>query len=71
MKYLLVLLLMGCATSNRTEVTLKNDTEQKIAIEAKADGIGRTIVLEPGSEWSGWIPRGSGAKSISVRVIAK
>lgn len=71
MKYLLTLLLLGCAESQRTEVTLTNQTDRKIAIEAQADGFGRTIELEPGAEWQGWIPRGSGAKTISVKVRSK
>ena len=64
----LAIVLSGCAAeSNRVEITVRNNTARKLRVKGVVSGLSRTLTLEPGAEWTGWIPRAS-ARMVSVEI---
>ncbi len=62
MKYLiaLVLLIGSCAAPppqvEKVDILLRNTTDHPIEVRARTGFLGKTIRLQPGESWKGWIP---------------
>jgi hypothetical protein len=56
---LLAMALAGCATSpeNKTEVTIKNHTNELLIVQVGSGILGTTVYLPPGGAWSGAVDR--------------
>lgn len=78
MKYLLPILLLGllsCAspspTSKKLDIVLRNTSPHPIEIKAKAGLLSKTIRLEPGQRWNGWVPTFVSIDSIEIEMSAR
>jgi len=74
MKYLLPALLMlaSCVApapgTRKLDIVLRNTTSHPIEVRAKAGFFSRTIRLEPGQSWTGWVPPQVPVSAIEVEV---
>jgi len=77
MKYVLciaaLIVMFSCSVppKDRMEINLMNKGDETVEIRAGAGFFSRTIVLKPGQEWKGWVPRKWAGDSIWVRVKVK
>lgn len=74
MKYiagLIVLFLASCSVpeeKDRIDIILKNQVDVTLEVRAQAGFFGRTLVLTPGMEWKGWIPKNFDIKEIQITI---
>lgn len=78
MKYLLPILLLAtlsCSTpspkSKKLDIVLRNSSPHPIEIRAKAGLLSRTIRLEPGQRWNGWVPTFVTVEAIEIEMAEK
>ncbi len=79
MKYLIVpgllsaLLFASCSTpapDKRIDIILKNTTDEPLLFKAKMGPFGRTLKLDPGETWYGWVHKDLTGGQIQI-VIAE
>jgi hypothetical protein len=81
MKYILPVLVIltlsvaSCASpspsSRKLDIVLRNTTPHPIEIRAKAGLLSRTIRLEPGQRWNGWVPTFVTVQSIEIEMAGR
>ena len=63
-----MLAMSSCvAPSDRVEITIRNHQSKSITVKGATGGFSRTLKIDAGGEWTGWIPRAS-ARLITVEV---
>ncbi len=74
MKYLLplVLLIASCAggisAEKKLQIAVRNDTDRPLEFHARSGIFGRTVKLEPGHTWRGWVLREWVGEGIRIEV---
>ena len=74
MKYLiaLALLMSSCVASpdkvEKVDILLRNTTDSPIEVRARAGFVGKTIRLQPGETWKGWIPSHVPVSDVVIEV---
>ena len=80
MKYLIVpallsaLLLGSCSTpapEKRIDIILKNTTDEPLLFKAKMGPFGRTLKLDPGETWYGWVLKDFTGGQIQIVVAER
>ena len=75
MKYLIpaLMFLASCATpepgNRKIDIVLRNTTPHPIEIRAHAGFLSRTIRLDPGETWTGWVPPSVPINEIRIEVV--
>ena len=64
----LILSLAACSSgADRVTIVVRNHTARPLKVTGKLGGYSRTLKIDAGGEWEGWIPHAS-AKSITVEI---
>ena len=66
----LALLLFSCSAPprDRLDIQIKNFLPHPVRIRAATGILQRTIQLEPGERWTGWVPRSVAADRIQIKL---